>query len=651
MGRCIGIDLGTTNSCAAYIVNGRPKMIEQQDGATSLPSVYTIDEEGRELIGHEAKKRGQGKPHHTITASKRLIGRNFHSKNIDEIRQLFTYEVVEGDSSEVLIKIRDRLLTLEEISAAILKRLKSQASTIIGEDVDSAVITVPAYFNERQRQAVREAGELAGLQVLRIINEPTAAALSYGVVQGEGKRIAVYDLGGGTFDMSVIDIQNSVFKVLATGGDTFLGGVDFDDRLMQHLLEQFLNQHDIDLSYDRVAIQRIRDAAEEAKIKLSSLHKTRVHIPYITQSETDNEPIDLELPLNRKTLEQLTGDLIERSIQSCLGILTEAQTPVETLDELLLVGGQSRMPLIRQRLSEVFNKAPAAGVHPDDSVALGAAIMAHAMTSDKDNLTLLDVLPMSIGLRKSNGQVHVLFPKNSRLPTEKVQTLTTFRDNQQSIALRLYQGEALLAEDNDLLGSYVFSGFPLLPKGQIKLKVHFQVSSDGLLNLSAINKETGEPVQLTILSQPVSEDAEKPAPLPSKPTEREAQPSTETKTPPKTPTSSTEANHTPPLVPSAVAEANSEEQPKPATIEIPKPKAPIVVPPEAVHSSANTALASDTPPTTAHSAPHVEKAPEADSDGPEYPDLYSSLEEERLVLPEQSTLWQKIKDFFREIFS
>ena len=255
--------------------------------------------------------------------------------------------------------------------------------------------------------------------MLRIINEPTAAALSYGVAQGDGKRIAVYDLGGGTFDMSVIDIQSRVFKVLATGGDTFLGGVDFDDRLMQHLLEQFLNTHDIDLSYDRVAVQRIRDAAEEAKIKLSTLHKTRVNIPYIAHSEVDSTPIDLDLPLTRGTLEQLTGDLVDRSLQSCMAILKEAQTAPDALDELLLVGGQSRMPLIRQRLSQILKKSPAAGVDPDDSVAMGAAIMAHAIDSDEHNLTLLDVLPISIGLRKSNGQIHVLFPKNTRLPTEK----------------------------------------------------------------------------------------------------------------------------------------------------------------------------------------------------------------------------------------
>ena len=646
MGRCIGIDLGTTNSCAAYIVNGRPKMIEQHNGAKALPSVYTIDEEGRELVGHEAKTQNQANPHQTITASKRLIGRNFHSKNIDEIRQLFTYEVVEGDSSEVLVKIRDRLLTLEEISAAILKRLKAQASKMIGEPIESAVITVPAYFNERQRQAVREAGEMAGLKVLRIINEPTAAALSYGVVQGDGKRIAVYDLGGGTFDMSVIDIDNSVFKVLATGGDTFLGGVDFDDRLMQYLLEEFLNTHDIDLSYDRIAVQRIKDAAEESKIKLSTLHKTRVNIPFITQSEADKSPIDLDIPLSRTTLEGLTEDLVDRSIQSCMGILKEAQTTAETLDELLLVGGQSRMPLIRRRLADMLQKSPAAGVDPDDSVALGAAIMAHAITSDDNNLTLLDVLPLSIGLRKSNGQVHVLFSKNSRLPTEKKQTLTTSRDNQKSIALRLYQGEALLAEDNDLLGSYVFSGFPLLPKGEVKLKVHFQISSDGLLNLSAVNKRTGEPVQLTILSQSIPEDSSN---------QKEADQSKGKAEPPAKPETTAPKGQVQAVLP-------SKSEPSKGTDQQAHSKQPTLSPssePNRVEKTIGDDLKQDVK-ETLEGSPETHR-PAAETQSPldqdtnegqdDFQDLYRPLEESNLVLPEQSTFWQKIKDFFREIFS
>ncbi|MGC6511004.1 MAG: Hsp70 family protein [Myxococcota bacterium] len=645
MGRCIGIDLGTTNSCAAYIVNGRPKMIEQHNGATALPSIYTIDEEGRELVGHEAKTRSQSNPHQTITASKRLIGRNFHSKNIDEIRQLFTYEVVEGDSSEVLIKIRDRLLTLEEISAAILKRLKAQASKIIGEAIDSAVITVPAYFNERQRQAVREAGELAELKVLRIINEPTAAALSYGVVQGDGKRIAVYDLGGGTFDMSVIDIDNSVFKVLATGGDTFLGGVDFDDRLMQYLLEEFLNTHDIDLSYDRIAVQRIKDAAEESKIKLSTLHKTRVNIPYITQSETEKSPIDLDIPLTRTTLERLTEDLVDRSIQSCMGILSEAKTTAETLDELLLVGGQSRMPLIRKRLTNMLNKAPAAGVDPDDSVALGAAIMAHAITSDENNLTLLDVLPLSIGLRKSNGQVHVLFPKNARLPTEKKQTLTTSRDNQKSIALRLYQGEALLAEDNDLLGSYVFSGFPLMPKGEVKLKVHFQISSDGLLNLSAVNKKTGEPVQLTVLSQSVPEEGDSPAQVAhhsqsSKKSHARAQDASPANPETSTKPSVHEIKPSEPQAKSIQSHASHTANPVKTEVE---PQSSTENPHNIDHSTSQS--------TTPLDDQNTERPSDEQDQYKQFDQLYRPLEESSLLLPEQSTFWQKCKDFFKEIFS
>lgn len=536
MGKAIGIDLGTTNSCAAHVVKGKPKVIAQPGGLNSLPSVYTIDESGREIVGHEAKKLAQQSPLNTVMASKRLIGRNFHNKDIDDIRQLFTYEVIEGDNSEVLVKIRDRLLTLEHISAAILKRIKESAEAQLKEPIDAAVITVPAYFNERQRQAVRDAGMMANIDVLRIINEPTAAALSYGVIKGDGKRIAVYDLGGGTFDMSVIDIKDTTFKVIATGGDTFLGGVDFDDRLMQYLLEYFLETHDIDLSFDRVAVQRIRDAAEEAKIKLSTVHSTRVHIPFISESEDEESgPIDLDMALTRKKLESLTSDLVERSVQACRQILLEAATPSDKLDELLLVGGQSRMPLVQAKLEEFLGKLPTKGVHPDEAVALGAALMAHSITSDDRSLTLLDVLPMAIGLRKGNGQMHVLFSKNARLPTDKVQTLTTFRDNQQTIALRLYQGESMLVKDNELLGSYVFSGFELAPKGQVKLRVHFHIDPEGILHVSATNKSTGDKIKTIVLSHRSSVESQDTEPI------SKSQDEIETKKIPSPPSDATES--------------------------------------------------------------------------------------------------------------
>ena len=315
MGKAIGIDLGTTNSCAAIVENGRPRVITYKGGQSTIPSVFAIDEKGERLVGHDAKKQAQLNPTNTVAAAKRLIGRNYHSKTIEKVKQVFTYELVEGESSEVLIKVRDQIFTLEQISSAILRKIREVAEESLGAEVDQAVITVPAYFNDRQRQAVRAAGKLAGLKVLRVLNEPTAAALAYGLGKNLNQRIAVYDLGGGTFDISVIDIKERIFEVIATGGDTFLGGVDFDDRIMQWVLETFQKQHGIDLSYDRVAIQRIRDAAETAKIELSSVMRTRLHIQYITKGENGNG-IDIDIELTRERLEELCSDLVERTIQT-----------------------------------------------------------------------------------------------------------------------------------------------------------------------------------------------------------------------------------------------------------------------------------------------------------------------------------------------
>ena len=494
MGRAIGIDLGTTNSCAAIYENGRPRLITYKGGETTIPSVFAIDDDGNRLVGHEAKQQAQLNPGNTVQASKRLIGRNFHSKTIDKVRQVFTYELVEGESSDILIKVADQVFTLEQISAAILRRIKEVAEESLGEEVDQAVITVPAYFNDRQRQAVRSAGALANLKVLRVLNEPTAAALAYGLGRNLSARVAVYDLGGGTFDISIIDIKDRIFEVVATGGDTFLGGVDFDDRVMQWVLQGFLEEHGVDLSWDRVAIQRIRDAAEEAKIRLSTVTDTAIEVPYIANGE--DGALDVNKVLTRDGLEELTSDLVGRTLDTCERIIGEAGCSVSDVDEMLLVGGQSRMPLVQKRITDFIGKPPSKGVNPDEAVAIGAAMMAHSLAGQgNEDLTLLDVLPMPIGINRVDGTMHVLFKKNQPLPDYKTRTLTTSKDNQRSIMLRLYQGESKRVDENELLGTFVFSGIRPAPKGKVQIEVTFHIDSEGILNLTARDKATGQTVE------------------------------------------------------------------------------------------------------------------------------------------------------------
>jgi molecular chaperone DnaK len=521
MGKAIGIDLGTTNSCAAIVENGKPRLITYKGGTTTIPSMFAISEKGERLVGHDAKRQAQLNPQNTVAAAKRLIGRNFHSKTIEKIRQVFTYELVEGESNEVLVKVKDQVFTLEQISAAILRKIKDVAEESLGAEVDQAVITVPAYFNDRQRQAVRTAGRLANLKVLRVLNEPTAAALAYGLGKNLNQRIAVYDLGGGTFDISIIDIKGRIFEVIATGGDTFLGGVDFDDRVMQWVLEQFYKEHAIDLSFDRVAVQRVRDASEAAKIELSGATVTRIHIPFIAKNEA-NAPLDIDIEFTREKLEQLTQDLVDRTIQNTERILRESGSAKTQIDEVLLVGGQSRMPLVQRRVTDFMGKPPCKGVHPDEAVGIGAAIMSHSLAgTTSDDVTLLDVLPMPIGINKVDGTMHVLFPKNQPLPDYKTRTLTTSKDNQRSIMLRIYQGESQLCAENEMLGTFVFSGIRSAPKGKVQIEVTFHIDSEGILNLTARDKATGQTVESTLKlgkgggAEPVSA-----APAKSEPVER-----------------------------------------------------------------------------------------------------------------------------------
>ncbi|MBM4391677.1 MAG: Hsp70 family protein [Deltaproteobacteria bacterium] len=510
MGKAIGIDLGTTNSCAAIVEGGKPRVITYKGGQSTIPSVFAINEKGERLVGHDAKRQAQLNPTNTVAAAKRLIGRNYHSKTIEKVKQVFTYELVEGESNEVLIKVRDQLFTLEQISAAILRKIKEVAEEALSSEVDQAVITVPAYFNDRQRQAVRAAGKLANLKVPRVLNEPTAAALAYGLGKNLNQRVAVYDLGGGTFDISVIDIKERIFEVIATGGDTFLGGVDFDDRIMQWVLEGFQKAHGIDLSYDRVAIQRIRDAAETAKIELSSVMRTRLHIPYIAKGE-EGPMLDVDVELTREKLEELSADLVDRTVQTVERIFREAGTTKQQVDEVLLVGGQSRMPLVQRRVTEFMGRPPSKGVHPDEAVGIGASIMAHSLAAaaTNDDVTLLDVLPMPIGINKVDGSMHVLFHKNERLPDYKTRTLTTSKDNQRSIMLKIYQGEQNICADNELLGTFVFSNIRPAPKSKVQLEVTFHIDSEGILNLTARDKQTGQTVESTLKLGKVGEEKKK----------------------------------------------------------------------------------------------------------------------------------------------
>ncbi|MFK7927929.1 MAG: Hsp70 family protein [Myxococcota bacterium] len=527
MGRAIGIDLGTTNSCAALIEGGSPKVITYRNGQKTIPSVFAIDKSGKRLVGDEAAEQASANPENTVAASKRLIGRSFGSEAMEKMQQVFTYELEESESSEVLVKVQGQLFTLEQISAAILRRIKDNAEEAIGESVDQAVITVPAYFNDRQRQAVRSAGKLSGLKVLRVLNEPTAAALAYGLGRTLDQTVAIYDLGGGTFDISIIRIKDKIFEVIATGGDTFLGGVDFDDRLMQHVLSDFLDKHGVDLSYDRRAVTMVRQSAERLKIKLSTSDTEVLDIKGICDNPDEDGVMDLSMPISRADLERLTEDLVDRSVRTCERILQEAKTDRDQLDEILLVGGQSRMPLVRQKVQNFLGRPPSRKVHPDEAVAIGAAIMAHSLVARgaSTEMTLLDVLPMAIGIGKPDGNMHVLFPKNQQLPHFETRKLTTSRDNQSSIQVEIYQGESRRVEKNELLGRFVFSGLRPQPKGGVTIEVTFDIDSEGILNLSARDLETGMLVesQLKLGKDPAKKgkrkkkSMDKPAPKPIAP--------------------------------------------------------------------------------------------------------------------------------------
>jgi len=497
MGRAIGIDLGTTNSCAAVIENNQPTIIMYRGGSYTIPSLFAIDKEGKTLVGQEAQKQAALNPRDTVFAPKRMVGRDFHSPQVEKIRQLFTYDMIEGQQGEVLIKVKDHVLDLREISGHILQKIKEVAEEYLREEVTEAVITVPAYFNDKQRQAVRTAGKVAGLEVLRILNEPTAAALAYGLGKNLRQRLAVYDLGGGTFDISIIEIRDKVFEVVATGGDTFLGGIDFDDRIIGRVIDEFRRDHSVDLFSDPVAIQRLREASERAKIILSAAPETQIEVPFIARGKQGI--LNVNHGMSRIELEELVHDLVGRTISTCEQIFSEANMKPEAIDEVLLVGGQSRMPLVQQSVRTYFGREPCKGVHPDEAVAVGAAIMAHSLTQAMANqVTLLDVLPMPMGIARGDGSFLPLFPRNCPIPMVRKLSLTNSKDAQKTIMLKVFQGDSDIAVENEALGTFVFTGLRELPKGQLKVQVWLNVDSEGILTITAKDKATEAPLEVNL---------------------------------------------------------------------------------------------------------------------------------------------------------
>ena len=495
----IGIDLGTTNSCAAVVeANGQVKLIPYKGGDFTIPSIFAIDDKGHELIGHEAKRQWQLNPKNTIYAAKRLVGRSFKSEVVDTMRRVVAYEMSEGERGDVSVKVGKLSFATFEISSRIMNKIRDVAQDYLQQKVGRAVVTVPAYFTDRQRQAVKDAGQSIGLEVVRIINEPTAAALAYGVGKGLHEKVIIYDLGGGTFDVSVIEIRDRVFEVKSTGGDIFLGGIDFDNAMIQHVLADFQKKNGVDLSQDPVAMQRIKDLSERTKIDLSARVEAPFHIPFVSMTP-QGQPLNIEMTFTRKLLEQLCEPFIERTLRVVEDVMQQSGLKNVDIDEVMLVGGQSRMPLIQDRLTRYFGKSPSKSVHPDEAVAIGAALYANSLESNSPlRLQLLDVIPMAIGLEQAGGKFHVVFPRNAAIPNAKSIEATSSFDGQTELAMRIYQGDAGEVSDNELLGDFLFSGLHAAPKGTARVQITFDVSIEGILTMSAIDPATGKAMKTTV---------------------------------------------------------------------------------------------------------------------------------------------------------
>jgi molecular chaperone DnaK len=502
MEKVIGIDLGTTNSCVAIVENGQPTVIPNRGGYKTTPSMVAITEAGKRLVGHIAKRQAITNAENTVYAAKRLIGRKFSSPQVKNAIATSSYRIVEGPHHDCRIALRDKEYSVPEVSAMILQEMKVIAEDYLGHPVTKAVITVPAYFNDNQRQATKDAGEIAGLDVIRIINEPTAAALAYGYGRNVEKTIAVYDLGGGTFDISILEIaSHGVFKVVATAGDTFLGGEDVDARIVDWLVTGFREEHGIDLRQDRMALQRLKDAAEKAKCELSGVKETEVNLPFIISSGR-NEALHLQRTLTRQQLEDLSIDLIERTIDICRQTLEDARLDKDEIEEVVLVGGMTRMPKIQQMVAEFFGREPSKNVHPDEVVALGAAIQGAALIDDKQEMILLDVTPHALGIMTFGSYFEELIPANTTVPTSRQKIFTTSRDNQTAVKILVMQGDSANAEENEVLGEFILTGLRRAPKGQVEIEVTFEINADGIVSVRAKDLETGleQSIQVTATS-------------------------------------------------------------------------------------------------------------------------------------------------------
>lgn len=512
MAKIIGIDLGTTNSCVAVMEGDKVKVIDNAEGARTTPSIVAYKDDGEILVGQSAKRQAVTNPQNTLFAIKRLIGRKFEDKVVQKDIGMVPYKIVKADNGDAWVDINGKKLAPPQISAEVLKKMKKTAEDYLGESVTEAVVTVPAYFNDSQRQATKDAGKIAGLDVKRIINEPTAAALAYGMDKkgGADRKIAVYDLGGGTFDISIIEIADvdgeQQFEVLSTNGDTFLGGEDFDLTLIDYLVEEFKKENSVNLKGDPLAMQRLKEAAEKAKIELSSSQSTDINLPYITADATG--PKHLVVNVTRAKLESLTEALVNRTIEPCKIALSDAGLKASDIDDVILVGGQSRMPLVQQRVQEFFGKEPRKDVNPDEAVAMGAAIQGAVLSGDKTDVLLLDVTPLTLGIETMGGVLTPIIEKNTMIPTKKSQVFSTADDNQPAVTIQVYQGERKIAAQNKLLGRFDLTDIPPAPRGVPQIEVTFDINADGIMNISAKDKGTGKAQSIQIKADSGLSDAE-----------------------------------------------------------------------------------------------------------------------------------------------